>query len=60
MDIYCTTDHNQSIDCLIYQTFYEIFQLFIDYKMINKINFCSEFLTMVEKNENEQIFKNSL
>ncbi len=49
--------YNQSIDCLIYQTFYEIFQLFIDHKMANEINLCSEFLIIVEKNENEETRK---
>jgi U3 small nucleolar RNA-associated protein 20 len=50
MDIYRTINHNEQINYLIYQTFYEIFQLFIEHKMI--IDW--EFLKIVQKNENPE------
>lgn len=57
MDIYRAMDHNQHTDYLIYEVFYEIFQSFIDHKMIIDMNLCYEFLTMVKTNENNEFLK---
>ena len=57
IEVYRTMNHDQSHDSVIYQIFYQIFQLFIDHRMINEINSSREFLTMVEKSENEEFQK---
>ena len=54
MSIYRTIEQD---NILIYQTFYEIFQLLIDHKMVVDMNLCYEFLTMINRNENEEFLK---
>ena len=54
MDIYRTIDHEQTHHCSIYRVFYEIFQQFLDSKLINMTG---EFLTMVRRNSDEEFFK---
>ncbi|CAF4419522.1 unnamed protein product, partial [Adineta steineri] len=55
MNIYRSINHNEST--IIYQTFYDIFQLFIEHKMLIDMNLCCEFLTIVKTNENEEFLK---
>lgn len=57
MDVYRNIDHNEIKDYLIYEIFYDIFQLLIDHKMIIDINLCYEFLNLSKMNENDQFLK---
>ncbi|CAF1466739.1 unnamed protein product [Adineta steineri] len=52
MNIYRSINHNEST--IVYQTFYGIFQLFIEHKMVIDMDLCCEFLTIVKTNENEE------
>ena len=54
MNVYRTIENK---NYLIYQTFYEIFQIFIEHKMIIDMNLCWEFLTMIKTNENQEFFQ---
>ena len=56
-DVFHSINQQQSIDTLVYLTFYEIFQLFLQHKMIDDWNICSQFLTSVQSNTDEQFVK---
>ena len=58
IDNYHRINHNEEHNSLIYQTFYEIFQLFIDHQLIIDLNLCFEFLKIVTtKNVNNEFLK---
>ncbi|CAF3686081.1 unnamed protein product [Rotaria sordida] len=57
MIVYRTINHNNINDYLIYEIFYEIFQLLIDHKMIIDIDLCYEFLTIIKINEYNEFLK---
>ncbi|CAF5024356.1 unnamed protein product, partial [Rotaria sp. Silwood1] len=57
MNVYRTINSNNINNYFIYEIFYEIFQLLIDYKMIIDINLCYEFLTIIKINKNNEFIK---
>ncbi|CAF4155829.1 unnamed protein product, partial [Adineta steineri] len=54
MNIYRSINHNEST--IVYQTFYDIFQLFIEHKMLIDMDLCCEFLTIVKTYNNNDFF----
>ena len=56
MDVYRSIEHGNGAH-LTYQTFYELFQLLVDHRMIIDHHLCWEFLTMIKNNDNEEFLK---